>query len=277
MKNTSINTNDLPLGFDITEVHHLVKEGKKIEAIKRVHDAAGWGLRASKEYVDKISEGIDTAGTVFYESKQTTNIPVDLGPVKELLNKGLKVEAIKALRDLLGLGLKDAHDFAEQLANGTVDRLARKRELPEDSGIWKNEPAYKASYSKTTVNGKEVKPGDPEWEKVADLFSELHDKDIDNGDALSKVLDTFLDKGTNAGSVKNASGSFTVTKKHSAAPDPVPVAEPVWEPTPVEQKLKRNGFVYDKGTKGGSSIGLYIVIALIIAGIVIYLLNAIRW
>ncbi|SDC12751.1 hypothetical protein [Niabella drilacis] len=278
MDNTAMDTNNNSFGFDITEVHNLVKNGRKIEAVKKVHDATGWGLKASKDYVDKIGEGISLAGSgaVFYESEQKKKGDIDLETIKELLGSGRKLEAIKALCDRFGLRLKAAHDFVEQLAQGMIAGGLNK-ESPPQAAAGQGNPLFKATYDKTTVNGKEVKPGDPEWEQVTGFFNRLHDKDIDSGDALTKMLDAFFPEGFNKGTIKHTTGSYSVAGNNPAKQAVKSHVEPAPGAAAAEQKHpKKDEFAYDKGAKGGSNIGLYFVIALIIAGIAIYLFKTVR-
>jgi len=40
--------------FDDSEVRLLVKQGKKIQAIKLLREITGWGLKKAKDYVDVL-------------------------------------------------------------------------------------------------------------------------------------------------------------------------------------------------------------------------------
>lgn len=49
-------TNKMTLPADIIqELHRLISEGRKIEAIKRVREFTGAGLKESKDCIDRLS------------------------------------------------------------------------------------------------------------------------------------------------------------------------------------------------------------------------------
>jgi hypothetical protein len=43
----------LPPGLE-AELQHLILQGQKIAAIKRIRDYTGWGLKAAKDYIDAL-------------------------------------------------------------------------------------------------------------------------------------------------------------------------------------------------------------------------------
>ncbi|MBN2001795.1 MAG: ribosomal protein L7/L12 [Anaerolineae bacterium] len=105
---------------DIRQVAlHLLSQGQKLEAIKRVRQASGWDLKAAKDYVEAIE-----AGAV----PPTPSMPTLVGSVSpelrdsllDLVNNRRKIEAIKVLRDHTGLGLKEAKDYVEALGAGAT-------------------------------------------------------------------------------------------------------------------------------------------------------------
>jgi len=50
-------TNTITLPYEIeSELRHLVMTGRKVEAVKRVTQLTGAGLRVSKDYVDGLAE-----------------------------------------------------------------------------------------------------------------------------------------------------------------------------------------------------------------------------
>ena len=44
------------------QLRALVAQGRKVEAVKRVREATGWGLKQSKDYVDSLSEVVQEVG-----------------------------------------------------------------------------------------------------------------------------------------------------------------------------------------------------------------------
>ncbi|MBA3531609.1 MAG: ribosomal protein L7/L12 [Ardenticatenales bacterium] len=77
------------------EIQRLVAQDKKLEAIKRVREITGMGLKESKDYVEAL-------------------MPLD-EEVRALLARGKKIEAVKRVREETGMGLKEAKDYVEAL------------------------------------------------------------------------------------------------------------------------------------------------------------------
>lgn len=108
----------VPLGGDVpADVQALLAQGQKIEAIKRVRELTGLGLKEAKDYVDALQRGgalpalpattvsdVPTAGTSQLEQD-----------ARALLARGQKIDAIKRVRELTGWGLKEARDYVERL------------------------------------------------------------------------------------------------------------------------------------------------------------------
>jgi len=44
------------------QVRALIAQGRKVEAVKRVRETTGWGLKESKDYVDALSEVVQEVG-----------------------------------------------------------------------------------------------------------------------------------------------------------------------------------------------------------------------
>ncbi|MDX1570586.1 MAG: hypothetical protein R3200_08885 [Xanthomonadales bacterium] len=85
------------------EVRRLLLEGRTIDAIKRLREATGMSLADAKalaEDPDLRSRHVPTAGPGKGLSAR----------VQGLLRQGQTVDAVKALREERGMGLKDAHD-----------------------------------------------------------------------------------------------------------------------------------------------------------------------
>lgn len=98
------------------QVIKLLQNRQKIEAVKLVKDTLSLGLKESKDYVDALESG----QTPFYNvsndlSKTSTDL---IAEVKQMLNQGIKIEAVKLVKEKLGLGLKEAKDFVDDIENG---------------------------------------------------------------------------------------------------------------------------------------------------------------
>jgi len=94
-----------PLPDDVLDA---LRQGRKIEAIKRLREATGLGLAEAKARV----EAHEDAGPRM--ARAMAQPPKELPPqVLQALRAGSKIEAIKRLREATGLGLKEAKDVVE--------------------------------------------------------------------------------------------------------------------------------------------------------------------
>ncbi len=104
----------------LREIAALTSAGQKIEAIKRVRERYGVGLKEAKDLVDGLEAGrqaeIELALSIFPPpSPPATDI---VGEVRRLLAENKKIEAIKRVREHTGLGLKEAKDLVEAFEAG---------------------------------------------------------------------------------------------------------------------------------------------------------------
>lgn len=109
----------------VSEIENLLRQDRKIEAIKRYRMLTGAGLREAKEAVDRID--VDLRGNVPPVFRAPTPGSQEVAPglnrdapneeVRRHLRAGHKIAAIKAYREQTGLPLKDAKD--------TIDLLER--------------------------------------------------------------------------------------------------------------------------------------------------------
>jgi ribosomal protein L7/L12 len=101
----------------LREVQALVARGNKIEAIKRLRDLTGLGLKEAKDYVESLPS-IPSSGDDFPPDAQPAPrslSEMDLDELRALVAQGNKIVAIKRCRELTGLGLKEAKDFVDTL------------------------------------------------------------------------------------------------------------------------------------------------------------------
>lgn len=94
----------------------LVREGRKIEAIKRYRDQTGVSLKEAKEAVDALEDG-RTAPQVAPPAPRriTAELAIDDAELRRHLSSGRLIDAIKRYRELTGLGLKESKDAIESL------------------------------------------------------------------------------------------------------------------------------------------------------------------
>lgn len=93
------------------EVRILLSEGHKIEAIKRVRKLTKLGLKGAKEFVEAIESGKNPP----IDKKELISSDQVANEVRIFLSKGMKMEAIKRVRELTNVGLKDAKEFVEEV------------------------------------------------------------------------------------------------------------------------------------------------------------------
>lgn len=98
-----------------TDVHAALLRGEPVEAIKLLRQATGLGLKESKDIIDAYLAG--NFVPVPTRPELATRLAEGLPPsgelpaeVLEVLAHGGKIAAIKRLRELTGLGLKEAKD-----------------------------------------------------------------------------------------------------------------------------------------------------------------------
>jgi ribosomal protein L7/L12 len=92
---------------DDARVVELMREGKKIEAIKVYRECHGVGLAEAKAAVETLAEG----GTLATEPSPETD-----DDVLELMRGQKKIDAIKVYRERYHVGLREAKDAVEALA-----------------------------------------------------------------------------------------------------------------------------------------------------------------
>lgn len=107
-----------PIRFSAQARDALARD-RLIEAIKHVRDDNDLGLREAKQAVDAYLAGrrdFDFADAAPPTSSTTATAATDHdadAQVRDLLDQGLVIEAIKRVREVSGLGLKDAKDWVD--------------------------------------------------------------------------------------------------------------------------------------------------------------------
>jgi ribosomal protein L7/L12 len=107
-----INNNKNPKKFKVSpNIAEQLKKGNKIEAIKLLREENGIGLKEAKELIDNILDN-KTLPEVNTQTQENYSMSYN---VLNHLRAGKKIDAIKALRQETGLGLKDAKDAVEKV------------------------------------------------------------------------------------------------------------------------------------------------------------------
>jgi ribosomal protein L7/L12 len=92
------------------EIRNLIDQGRKIEAIKKVMAHTGKGLKEAKDYVDSLGKSDPPEMVSLGISSETLEFEV-----RELVNRGRRVEAVRKVRKLTGMDLKAAKEFVDSL------------------------------------------------------------------------------------------------------------------------------------------------------------------
>ena len=96
------------------EIRDLLARGKKLQAIKRVRELTGMGLKEAKDYVDALPHAPPLGRLLSVHGAQPIGLEVEQ-EARRLLGNGDKIAAIKRVRELTGMGLKEARDYVESL------------------------------------------------------------------------------------------------------------------------------------------------------------------
>lgn len=104
-----------------TKVRDLYAKGDKMRAVKELREATGLGLADAVRIADKLGGAgkPKTAGPSMVKAT-TGSVAADIGPdneaaIRSMLGEGNKIAAIKRVRELTGMGLKEAKDYVEAL------------------------------------------------------------------------------------------------------------------------------------------------------------------
>jgi ribosomal protein L7/L12 len=89
------------------ELQAILDRGSPIEAIKRVRELTGLGLKEAKDFVDALAAPAPLPGAPAQGGMEE---------VHALAAAGNKLGAVKRVRELTGLGLKEAKDLVDALA-----------------------------------------------------------------------------------------------------------------------------------------------------------------
>lgn len=114
------------------DVLEALQQGRKIEAIKRLREATGLGLKEAKDMVEAHQAG---DGRAFAAPLADPTLPA---AVAQALRRGDQLEAIQLLRQHTRIGLKEAKERIDALARPGGGALA-PGEVPRTTsriGTW---------------------------------------------------------------------------------------------------------------------------------------------
>ncbi len=102
------------MSTDSRIITELIRQGKKLEAVKLLRQATGMDLKRAVEEVERISAA--SPGTAL-----PVDVPSHAGSefvpeeVRMLAREGRQIEAIKLLRSQTGMGLKEAKEKVDAI------------------------------------------------------------------------------------------------------------------------------------------------------------------
>ncbi len=104
------------VNINLAQVHALISEDRKLEAVKYVMDQAKIGLLEAKNFVDELSNKEDA-----------NSADIDLmEQIKTFLKQNKKIEAVKLVKSVTGMGLKESKDFVENIDQPDFEGLFEK-------------------------------------------------------------------------------------------------------------------------------------------------------
>lgn len=129
----------------LQEIRLLLQQNRKVEAVKYVKDHSNLGLKESKDFVDQF----ENQAQFFYSEYAhqntddlNTSQTIQHHEILSLIQQGRKIEAIKLVMDQSHLGLKDAKDFVEELAENPDSNIL---DFESDQDFYqRSHPQYKS-------------------------------------------------------------------------------------------------------------------------------------
>lgn len=92
------------------EIAALIREGRKVEAIRLLRESTGVDLTRAKEEVDRLSRAIAEGDP--YEKEGEVEISEE---VRDLARRGERMQAVTLHREQAGLGMKEAREQVDEV------------------------------------------------------------------------------------------------------------------------------------------------------------------
>lgn len=116
-------------------VQDALQRGNLVEAIRLMRAGTGLGLKETKDALEAYMRG-EPAPAGFAPMALPAGAPLP-GPVQEALNQGNKIEAVRRLRSLTGLGLKEAKDAVDAAGVGRAQSAdLSPGQVHHSNGLW---------------------------------------------------------------------------------------------------------------------------------------------
>lgn len=107
--NTLLNAEQI---IRLRQMGDLIRQGKKIEAVKLYRDVFGVGLKEASDAVNGLQAGRPVVIPSLSARVEIDDAATD-GEIRRLAQSGKKIEAIKLYRQTYGLGLKESKEAVE--------------------------------------------------------------------------------------------------------------------------------------------------------------------
>lgn len=105
------------------EIANLLRNNKRLEALKELRAASGADLKRAKEVIDRVAAGQSFRSMVSLKGEEQADSDIETEPklndeefdgrLRKLLEKGRKIDAIKLYREQTGASLKEAKEAIE--------------------------------------------------------------------------------------------------------------------------------------------------------------------
>jgi ribosomal protein L7/L12 len=99
----------------VAQINAEIAAKRKINAIKLYREFTGEGLKEAKEAVEAIERGQKPAFSAYHTLPATQPAADTMARIKQELQAGHKIEAVKLYREAYNVGLKEAKDAVDEL------------------------------------------------------------------------------------------------------------------------------------------------------------------
>ncbi|HEY9827408.1 MAG TPA: ribosomal protein L7/L12 [Stenomitos sp.] len=101
------------------EMEALVRQGKKIEAIKQVRQFTGLGLKEARDFIEDLEQNPNAA---LSPQPSRAISPEVAQEVEALIANNQLITAVKVIRSHTGWGLKEAKEYLDRIQSQSNDK-----------------------------------------------------------------------------------------------------------------------------------------------------------
>jgi ribosomal protein L7/L12 len=92
------------------EIAALIRQGRKVEAIKLLRESTGVDLTRAKEEIDRLSKALSERD--LHETESAVGMSEE---VRDLARRGERMQAVTLHREQAGLGMKEAREQVDEV------------------------------------------------------------------------------------------------------------------------------------------------------------------